>query len=271
MTIILALDAAWTATEPTGLALVASDGSGWRCVAVAPSYDSFLAHAAGQRVNWAQKAPFTGSAPDISKILEAAQRLAGGRVDLVTIDMPIATCPITTRRAADNEISVVFGGRGCSTHTPNAARPGRLGAEITEGFGREGFSVATKGTSASQTPDLMEVYPHPALLALLSRAYRVPYKVGKSRRYWPILCPQDRIGQLHAVFSSIHVALGNVFSGIEQVPIDLAAKVSTLSALKRYEDALDALVCAWVGVRYVQGATTAYGDETAAIWCPTDA
>jgi predicted RNase H-like nuclease len=41
-----------------------------------------------------------------------------------------------------------------------------------------------------------------------------------------------------------------------------------VSGLKRYEDSLDALVCAWVGAKYLEGETVAYGDHTAAIWIP---
>jgi hypothetical protein len=40
--------------------------------------------------------------------------------------------------------------------------------------------------------------------------------------------------------------------------------------LKRYEDTLDALVCAWLGFRFLAGKTLPLGDETAAIWCPWD-
>lgn len=38
--------------------------------------------------------------------------------------------------------------------------------------------------------------------------------------------------------------------------------------LKRYEDAIDALVCGWVGIRYLAGDAVGHGDATAAIWCP---
>jgi predicted RNase H-like nuclease len=269
MTIILALDAAWTATEPTGVALVASDETGWRCVAVAPSYDSFLDLADGVPILWTQ-GPFSESAPDIPKLLDAAQRLANSPVDLVTIDMPIATFPITARREADNAISRQFGGRGCSTHTPSATRPGSLGATLTAAFQRAGFPIATVNTEVSLTHHLLEVYPHPALLALLLRPYRVPYKAGKTRRYWPGLSLEERIGALLSEFSVIHAALANVFGPIG-VPLPLAVNVLTLSALKRFEDALDALVCAWVGVLYMQGTAIPYGDNTAAIWCPSDA
>lgn len=269
MTTILALDAAWTATEPTGVALVTSAGPGWRAVAVAPSYDSFLALADGTSVRWTQ-ARFSGSVPDIPKLLDAAQRLANSPVNLVTIDMPIATCPITARRDADNAISKRFGSRGCSTHTPSASRPGPLGECITTAFNREGFLIATKQTSATLANRLLEVYPHPALLALLDRTYRVPYKVGNTRRYWPDRTRQGRIDALLSEYAAIHEALVNVFGPIG-VPLPTADNGLTFSALKCFEDALDALVCAWVGVCYMQGTAIAYGDDTAVIWCPSDA
>ena len=40
----------------------------------------------------------------------------------------------------------------------------------------------------------------------------------------------------------------------------------TIAALKRYEDALDALICAWVGTEYLAGRLRAHGDATAAVW-----
>lgn len=44
---VLGIDAAWTEKEPAGVALLEGRSEVWRCVAVAPSYDSFLALAEG--------------------------------------------------------------------------------------------------------------------------------------------------------------------------------------------------------------------------------
>jgi predicted RNase H-like nuclease len=236
-------------------------------VAVAPSYESFLRLAQGIPVPWTQSVNFPGGAPDIPKLLDAAHQLARSPVDLVTIDMPIATVPIAGRREADNRISAIFGGRGCSTHTPNVNRPGPLGSALSAAFSRAGFPIATTPTTGALTQHLLEVYPHPALLTLLDREYRVPYKVGKSRRYWPMLALDERIRMLLTEFSTIHDALVAELGPVG-LQIPPAASVLTLSALKRYEDALDALVCAWVGIRYMQGQAVGHGDETAAIWCP---
>jgi predicted RNase H-like nuclease len=39
-------------------------------------------------------------------------------------------------------------------------------------------------------------------------------------------------------------------------------------ALKAYEDMIDAVVCAWVGVAVLERRATAYGDADSAIWVP---
>ena len=45
---VLGIDAAWTAHNPSGVALVHRAAEDWRCLSLAPSYNAFLALAAGQ-------------------------------------------------------------------------------------------------------------------------------------------------------------------------------------------------------------------------------
>ena len=59
MTTVLGIDAAWTAREPSGVALVQRQASPWRCIAVAPSYAAFTALAEGHVPDWSR--PATGS------------------------------------------------------------------------------------------------------------------------------------------------------------------------------------------------------------------
>ncbi len=54
---------------------------------------------------------------------------------------------------------------------------------------------------------------------------------------------------------------------IDGINLQLPESTSGKS-LKRFEDALDALVCAWVASRFVEGCAVAHGDSTAAIWVP---
>jgi predicted RNase H-like nuclease len=266
MRVVLGIDAAWTATKPSGIALVASRADDWRCVAIAPSYEAFLALASGVPVDWSQRR-FEGSIPRIADLLNAGRTLAAAPVNVVAIDMPIARVPIIGRRVADRAVSREFGARGCSTHSPSIERPGPIGSRLSEEFAISGFPIATTATACGLSQHLVEVYPHPALLELLRRPHRVPYKVGKASRYWPRAAPEDRIALLLTEFRAIHQGLERVL-GPTGLSLPAAHDVRSRHCLKRYEDVLDALVCAWVGVRFLQNAAIPLGDETAAIWCP---
>ena len=49
--LVLGIDAAWTAHNPSGVALVQRATEGWECLALAPSYDAFLAIAIGEPID----------------------------------------------------------------------------------------------------------------------------------------------------------------------------------------------------------------------------
>lgn len=263
MPAILGIDAAWTATEPSGIALLHGDGSAWKCVAVAPSYSSFIAAAAGVPVGWST-APTPGR-PDVDALLDASRTMLNGTaVDLVTIDMPIATVPITGRRAADNAVSKTFGGRGCSVHTPNSRRPGPVADLLRRGLEVRGYPLAAAGTTPGSCPALVEVFPHIALLTLLGATYRIPYKLAKAARYWRSLSPSDRRAK---ILSEWHRILDALSKTVEITAVKLP-DAGTNANLKRYEDVLDALVCGWVGIAYLEGRAVPHGDATAAIWSP---
>ncbi len=181
--------------------------------------------------------------------------------------MPMSHDDITGRRHADNAVSREFGGRHCSVHSPNEERPGQLGADITGAFTQLGFSLATTVTPHPEGRALLEVYPHTALLSLLQVGHRVPYKVSKASKLWPHASVTERIGELLKIFGTIHARLECEFG---RLPFAIPATASSLSDLKRYEDALDAVISAWMGRLYLAGLATPLGDQAAAIWVPTD-
>lgn len=265
---VLGIDAAWTARQPSGVALVAKDSAGpWYCLCVAPSYSAFLQAADGNQVEWNEKR-HGGDTPDVKRIMSASSYVLGGEnVDIATIDMPVSLTPITCRRAADNAISKEFGAAGCGTHSPNTTRPGALGFDVTAAFGDAGYPVATVDDTVGTLSRLVEVYPHPALLALQNETYRLQYKAGKSRTYWPSAGVPERIENLLLVYKRILSSLNSEIVDIN-LPLPTANSCPNISSLKRYEDSLDALVCAWVGCQYVDGNAIPYGDATAAIWIP---
>jgi len=99
--------------------------------------------------------------------------------------------------------------------------------------------------------------------------HRLPYKVSRARRYWPALTAPERRRRLVGMWREIGAVLARTISRCDiPIPCEEAAAELPGAALKRYEDALDALICAWVGIQYLAGRCDCYGDDTAAIWAP---
>src|SRR5688572_12910313 len=137
MAIILGLDAAWTVRQPTGVALIDTERQAGKCLAVAPSYESFLELHSKKAVVWDGKQ--TGGELPAEALLAAAEWLAGRAVDIITIDMPVSLESILGRREADQRVSQEFASRWCSAHSPTAERPGPLGARVTQAFASLGY------------------------------------------------------------------------------------------------------------------------------------
>lgn len=263
---VLAIDAAWTAQEPSAVALLQQSGQVWSCRALAPSYSQFLSLAEGRAVNWDEKP--RGQFPDMDALLSASGILLGeDKVKLITVDMPMSNVPITGYRMAERRIASTFSKHGCAAHAPSSTRPGKISEIYTKDSYVHGFELGVDGTPSGTLNQLLEVYPHPALLKLMNTNYRLEYKAAKTSRYWPGLENSERKQKLHYIYTHILAELGQY---ITNIPSFLPAEFRQypFSYLKRFEDAIDALVCGWVGVKYIEGKATSYGDETGAIWVP---
>jgi predicted RNase H-like nuclease len=252
---VLGIDAAWTLAQPSGVALVREVPNGWTLVEVASSYQEFCARADHQM----------GDCSIARDLLNVGSKLCGQAIDLVAIDMPLSRRPILGRRRADNNVSVAYGAKKCGMHSPSATRPGALGAALREGFAQAGYPLLTE---KSGQRGVIEVYPHPALVELAGAAERLPYKVAKARRYWPEANPAERRRNLYRQWAEIVGLLEKQISGIEAVLKPLPHDASGL-LMKAYEDMLDAVVCAWVGTRFLERTAKAFGDADSAIWIPT--
>ncbi len=114
---------------------------------------------------------------------------------------------------------------------------------------------------------LIEVYPHPALLRLMNAKERLAYKTAKVRRYWPLSEPRERkeslLGQWRAIASRLECEIHGVGAALS-----LPELHAPLWEFKAFEDKLDAVVCAWVGVCFLEKRAEAFGDANSAIWVP---
>jgi predicted RNase H-like nuclease len=231
-------------------------------IALAPSYSGFIAACAGNDVDW-QSQP--GGTPDVSGILDAAVALAGRRPDVVAIDMPIGAKQVEKRRGADQELSKAFGNFGAAVHSPTVDRPGKHGHFIASAFASHGYNLATSSVGVS-LPALIEVFPLAALVKLMSVCDRPKYKVAKAGKYWD--GPRAvRIKYLLHNWRMIVEALGTEISDLK-IGFPDGANVKTLASLKPFEDALDAVVSAWVGACFLENRAQPYGDAYGAIWVP---
>ena len=207
---VLGIDAAWTETQPSGVAVAAKFDGGWKLLAVAPSYDEFLA-----TVDRSLQPPVkpSGSPIDAKALLAIASSRAGRKVDLVAVDMPLAHTPIDKRRVSDDAVSRFYGAKWCSTHSPSAKRPGPVGETLKRAFAEEGYLLATQAVT---TPALIEVYPHPALVELANADKRLPYKVQRVRSYWPDLTGDERRRALLKVWDGIVTLLDAKIAGTRE-------------------------------------------------------
>ena len=261
MTTILGIDAAWTAKQPSGVALVSSAAGNWCLIFAGSSYRHLLDHAEEGLISTDRP---SGSVAEAAALLAAAGKIAGAPVDLVAVDMPLSCEPITARRVSDNLVSAAYGARHCSTHTPSAIRPGKISDDMRSGFGHCGYGLLTKEVGV---PGLLEVYPHPALVELMRAERRLPYKHGKIRNYWPTESPASRRTKLLETWRPIVGCLEENLPGASDV-LQLPPFEAPSWQLKAFEDMLDAVICAWVGICAFEGTAMPFGDETSAIWIP---
>ena len=252
---ILGIDAAWTAHRPSGVSVIAGDRGSWRLIAVASSYGEFY-----------QRAGFelTAAGFDAKLLLDGAARIGGARVDLIAADIPLAHSPIIGRRASDNAVSRLYGARHAGTHTPSATRPGALADRMRVDFLGAGYALQT---AAPASRGLIEVYPHPALIELAAAPRRLEYKIGKAAKYWPGLPVAERRDNLLAEWRHIIDLLDRRIAGVADL-LRLPASDVPVRILKGFEDALDAVICGWIGTCVIEGTAVALGGDDSAIWVP---
>jgi predicted RNase H-like nuclease len=262
MALVLGIDAAWTASGSSSVALMQHDQSGRKVLEVASSYESFIAHA--ENAGAVDSIRPRDGVPDVPRLLKAAAKIGRKSVDVVAIDMPMSLEVISRRREADNAIARAFGAAGAGTHTVNADRPGPFGKAIVDAFLAEGYSLATASVPTVR-PALIEVFPLAALVSLMKVDTRPPYKVTKTSRYWPQKTKDQRRGLLKCEWARIFAALRLEISDLGfAFPTDW----SSWAALKPFEDDLDAVISAWVGTEFVSNRADPFGDSDAAIWVP---
>lgn len=212
------IDLAWSATGAgrTGLAAV-DDAGALVCSATVRSDDQIAA--------WLEALP--------------------GRVVVAGVDAPLVVPNETGQRPAEAAIARAFGAFKIGAHTSNRGRPGMNPPRAETLAQRFGWQVAPTHRGSTDFPACIEVYPHPAMVALFGLTARLTYK-GK----FPLEVRREAFAQL----------LGHL-EAIEELNLTdrqpdwsrlraAVGQATTQGALDAVEDEIDAVLCAHLAWRW---------------------
>ena len=197
---------------------------------------------------------------ELDAVLTAA--LAGPCV--IGIDAPLKVENATGRRPCEAAVSRAFGPEHAGAYPSNTGLPhfadgGRAAAFVR----RHALPVDATVASAPGQRRALEVFPHSVAVAVFDLARVLPYKARAGRTL-----PSRRAAL---------ATLLDLIAGLEQGPEtglprlalpatlldDLRAGIAgapTAAALRRLEDPLDALLCVYAALLFVEGRTVVLGD-----------
>ncbi len=185
-----------------------------------------------------------------------ARHLEGPAV--VAIDGPLHVPNSTGRRPAESEITAVYGGRKAGAHSSNRSLfLDRFGRVRGEDLARRLAPLGFDDPWSAGDRNLLEVYPHPALIETFALPERLRYKAKRGMR---VPDRRDGLRRLSSLLDSLRTADPPLAVEAMPVPDTLRGR-----RLKDVEDLLDARLCAWIaGVwwRYGEGRVRLFGDRT---------
>ncbi|MGB6022128.1 MAG: DUF429 domain-containing protein [Ornithinimicrobium sp.] len=235
------LDLAWGEKKPTGVAVVDADGR--------------LLHVSSQT--------------DDASIVAALSAYPIGAC-LVAIDAPLVVTNPTGNRPAEKALNKDYRAFQAGAHPANTGKPEfrgvPRGARLAAALGLD----IDPHSSAERRA--VEVYPHPATIALFRLGKTLKYKARTGRTATDL---QLALLQLMNLVETLRGAEPALYVADHQGWRDLFKQVESAqrkSELRRVEDQVDAVLCAYIAM-FAQTrpeSTTLYGDvETGYILTPT--
>lgn len=236
------LDLAWGQRKPTGVAVV--DGGSGR-----------LTH--------------LGAASDDASILAAVQPYVDGDC-LVAIDAPLIVANPTGQRDCERQLNADFGRFQAGAHPANTGKPEFAGTPRAALLARElGLDIDPRSTASRRA---IEVYPHPATIALFRLGRTLKYKAKPGRTVAQLraelLLLMDHIENLARREPLLRVVDHDEWLELR----DGVETAERKSELRRAEDPVDAVLCAYVAMyaHHRPDEVTVYGDgDTGYIVTPT--
>lgn len=165
---------------------------------------------------------------------------------LIAIDAPLIVPNMTGRRKAEELVGNLFRKYNAGAHPSNRERlsswTGSIrGEEISKLLRKNGFSHDPYLKRFEKSRKFFEVYPHPSMVVLFNLEHILQYKAKQNRDY------KTRYNAFKD-YQSCLKGLKNAGPSLN-IPKGIAArKIEALKGkeLKRYEDTLDAIFCAYI-------------------------
>lgn len=227
----IGLDLAWGEKKPTGVAVVDADGA--------------LLHLSAQT--------------DDTSIMDAISPYSRGPC-LVAIDAPLVVENATGSRPAEKRLNADFARFEAGAHPANTGKPEFAttprGARVAAALGLDIDPHSRADRRA------IEVYPHPATVVLFGLDRALKYKQRSGRTVADL---RQALVQLMRLIETLHTAHPPL--QVREDPgwralFERVEHAQRKSELRRAEDQVDAVVCAYVGMfaSAHPTATTVYGD-----------
>lgn len=190
----------------------------------------------------------TGGLGSDDEILALVERvLPEGAPGLIAVDAPLAVPNERGARPCDRELGSVFCRFQAAPYPANRTTLGRYGGlraeAIRKRLGGLGFRHSPHIVRQAEVRQVVEVFPHPAIVSLFDLERTLKYKARKGRDYaqrWEALARlRDHLANLKFTDPPLHL------------PAELAEMALEGRKGKRFkevEDQLDAVVCAYSGL-----------------------
>jgi predicted RNase H-like nuclease len=219
----IGLDLAWSPRNPTGAAVIRGDARGGALV----------------------DARLLG---DLGEIVAYVARHAGDGPALVAVDAPLHVPNSTGRRPAEALLGQVFRAYDAGAHPANrglpAFRSGVRGEQLVAALATLGIAHdRTTIEAGATTRQAIEIYPHPAMVALFGLEKTLKYKAR----------PKRSLATRQAAWRTYrqHLAgLAHTDPPLYGLAAWLEVDVDQLSGrrLKDHEDQVDAIMCAYIAL-----------------------
>ncbi|HSJ56861.1 MAG TPA: HAD-IIIA family hydrolase [Anaerolineae bacterium] len=216
--LFVGLDLAWSPRNPSGLAVLDEGGQ--------------IVEVSG------------GLGSDDEIVDTLARLLPGEHPGLIAIDAPLAVPNETGARPCDREVAAVFGRFEAGPHPANRHALGRYGGlrgeEIRRHLESLGFHHSSVVGRGVPTRQVIEVFPHPAMVVLFGLGRTLKYKPRKGR---DTETRRAELGRLIDHLVALQVADPPLHLTDDVLALDVATRKGR--RLKEAEDVLDAIVCAY--------------------------